>query len=203
MNVTKGKISAGFAMGLLALFIGFGSTQAMAVEIGPVQPQPEADALVPGLAVDYIYGDYHDIDELYQLMATGTAPGVGSPLPALNYRTSEGKNVLTTKFQRFVGAHINGFIKFPAEGAYSLLVTSNDGVRFQLGGQMIWEDPDIHPDRESDPIEVNVVAPGWVALDVGYFQRKGSSALILKWKAPGAADYVVVPAEAYAHNGAK
>lgn len=189
----------GLAAGLVAIGLGVGAATALAADIKPADPQPDEDALRPGLAVDYYYGDYRMIDELYELMESTDNPGKGEPLPSLNYKVSEGRNVLTTKFQRFVGAHITGYLKFPEAGAYSLMVTSNDGVRFHLDGQMLWEDPDIHPDRDSDPIEVTLSEPGWVALDIGYFQRKGSSALILKWKGPNAADYEVVPPEAYGH----
>jgi hypothetical protein len=192
-------VLAGLAAGVVAISLGFGAATASATDIKLVDPQPDEGALKPGLAIDYYYGDYHEIDEFYEVMGSTDNPGKGDPLPSLNYKVSEGRNVLTTKFQRFVGAHIMGYIKFPAAGTYSLILTSNDGVRFHLDGQMLWEDPDIHADRDSDPIEVTMTAGGWCALDIGYFQRKGSSALILKWKAPNAADYELVPPEAFAH----
>lgn len=199
MRMTKRSVLAGLAGVLVAFGLGLGAATAAETGIKLADPQPDEGALKPGLAIDYYYGDYHEIDELYDVMQSSDNPGKGEPLPSLNYKVAEGRNVLTTKFQRFVGAHITAYLKFPAAGNYSLTVTSNDGVRFHLDGQMLWEDPDIHADRESDPIEVTLAAPGWVALDIGYFQRKGSSALILKWKKPGAADYEVVPPEAYGH----
>lgn len=184
--------------GLFVLGIYFVTGAVKATDIAPIEPQPDDGALKPGLAVSYFYGDYREIDTLYEQMNSEDGGG-GEPLPGLNYRTQEGKNVLTSTFGKFVGAHITGFLKFPEAGAYTLTVTSNDGVRFHLDGKMLHEDPDVHPDRESEAIEVSIAKPGWVALDIGYFQRKGSSALILKWKGPAGGELAPVPEEFFAH----
>lgn len=190
---------SGVAAGLVALGIGLGAGTASATNIAPADPQPDQSSLKPGLAVEYYYGDYKDIDELYELMKGSSNPGKGDPLPNLDYRVGEGRNVLTTKYPRFVGAHITGYMKFAEAGSYNLIMTSNDGVRFHLGSEMLWEDPDVHADRDSEPLPVVVGKPGWIALDIGYFQRKGSSALILKWQGPKGGEFEVVPPEAFAH----
>jgi len=192
--------------GLFVLGIYFVTGAVRATDIAPIEPQPQEDALKPGLAVKYYYGDYRDmagdgaqIEALYEQMKSEDG-GEGEPLPDLNYKTGEGRNVLTSKFGKFVGAHITGFIRFPEAGDYTLVMTSNDGVRFTLDGKMLHEDPDVHPDRDSEPLEVSVAKPGWVALEIGYFQRKGSAALVLKWKGPSGGDFAPVPAEHYAHT---
>ena len=64
---------------------------------------------------------------------------------------------------------------------------------------MLWEDPEIHFDRESDPLRVVVKEPGWHALKIDYYQKKGTSALQLLWTPPGSKKKTVVPAEALAH----
>ena len=40
---------------------------------------------------------------------------------------------------------------------------------------------------------------GWYPMLIKYFQKKGTAALSLYWKPPGAAEFSVIPAEAYAH----
>jgi len=191
--------------GLFVLGIYFVTGAVRATDVAPADPQPDEGALKPGLAVNYYYNDFKEmagggpeIDVLYEQMKSDDGQP-GDPLPALNYRTGEGRNVLTSKFGKFVGAHIKGFVKFPEAGAYTLMVTSNDGVRVFLDGKMLHEDTDTHPDRDSEPLEVSISKPGWVALDIGYFQRKGSSALILKWTGPQGGDLTVVPEENFAH----
>lgn len=193
-------------VGLFVLGIYFVTSSVRATDVAPVEPQPEEGALKPGLAVNYFYGDFRDlagggpqVDAVFE-QAKGSEGESGEPLPALNYRKGEGQKVLTSKFPFFVGAVIKGFVKFPEAGVYTLTMISNDGVRLFLDGKMLLEDPDVHPDRESDPFEVSIAKPGWIALEVGYFQRKGSSALVLKWKGPSGGELAPVPAENYAHT---
>jgi hypothetical protein len=192
--------------GLFVLGIYFVAGSVRATAIAPVEPQPDEGALKPGLAVNYYYNDYREasgggnqIDAVFADVASEGKPDKGEPLPDLNYRRGEGQKVLTSKFPFFVGAHIQGFLRFAEPGLYTLTVISNDGVRFTLDDKMLHEDPDVHPDRESDPIEVSVARPGWVKLEIGYFQRKGSAALVLKWKGPKGGELAPVPAEFFAH----
>ena len=44
-----------------------------------------------------------------------------------------------------------------------------------------------------------MTTPGWYALHVLYFQRKGSYALELHWQRPDGAKMETVPAEAFAY----
>jgi hypothetical protein len=183
----------------LTLMLGVGALSgnlAQAAELAGAAPPKN---LKPGLAASYYYNDFKDIDELNLTVEADHKPDLGEPLPNLDYRRSPGKPVLSSKFPQFVGAVITGFLNFPEAGAYSLRVTSNDGVVVTLGGAQIYEDPDVHPDRESEPLAITVTTPGWIALEIRYFQRKGSSALILAWQPPSGGEPVPVPAERFGH----
>ncbi len=159
-------------------------------------PQPAASSLAPGLAVTYYFGMIRHVREIAGWAKTkGKA---GPPIPMLNYNVGPG-TVLTSDGSDGVIAVIKGYLKFDKPGGYSLLVNSNDGVRIRLGGKRIYDDPDVHADRLSDPLAIEIGAPGWYALDVLYFERKNTSTLELYWLPPGAADYDFVPAEAFAH----
>ncbi len=159
-------------------------------------PQPAASSLAPGLAVTYYFGLIRHVREIAGWTKTkGTA---GPPIPMLNYNVGPGE-VLTSGASDGVMAVITGFLKFEQSGGYTLLVNSNDGVRIRLGGKQIYDDPDVHPDRLSDPLAIEIGTPGWYALDVLYFERKNTSTLELFWLPPGAADFDFVPAEAFAH----
>lgn len=181
----------------LALLLAAGPLGAVAGTIAPVSPAPTA--LADGLAVTYYFEKFENIDQLIEGMRR-LKPHEGEPLPTLNYRVGEGK-VLTSDSSNFVGAHITGLIHFEATGGYELEVTSNDGVRVSLSGEMIYDDPEVHADWTSDPIPVNVETPGWYALEVLYFEKKNTSTLIMRWKPPGAADFEVVPEAALKHPG--
>lgn len=169
----------------------------------PLSPQPEADAIVPGLAVEYLFQKFYALDEIYE---ADVAPERGEPIPILDQvtetdpATREDKivNVLTSDQSVMVGAFIHGMLHFDTAGTYVLHLVSNDGVRFWLGGVMVWEDPEVHFDRESDPLEIVIQDTGWYALKMDYYQKKGTSALQLLWTPPGG-EKTVVPAEALAH----
>jgi hypothetical protein len=107
--------------------------------------------------------------------------------------------VLTTTNNMLVGAHITGFIQFAEAGTHRLRVTSNDGVRITLGGEMMFEDPGVHKAESSPDLVFDVAEPGWVPLDILYYQKKGTWALQLYWQPPGAPGFVPVPAASLKH----
>ncbi len=187
----KHAIRAGaVALAVLAGTAGAGQAQQAAT------PQPGADALAPGLAVTYYFGK---IDHIREIAGWAKGEGkVGPPIPMLNYNVGQGK-VLTSDASDMVMAVIRGYLHFERPGSYTLLVNSNDGVRIQLGGRQIYDDPDVHADRLSDPLAVEIREPGWYPLEVLYFEKKNTATLELFWLPPGAADFDFVPAAAFAH----
>jgi len=163
----------------------------------PAAPQPDAATLKDGLAVRYYFAKFNHIDRLVDWMKYDD--GVpGEPLPMLDYDVGMG-NVLTTTSSDMVGAHITGFIAFTEPGTTRLRVTSNDGVRVTLGGEMIFEDPGVHKDATSPDLVFDVAEPGWVPLDILYFEKKGTATLKLSWQPPGAPGFVPVPGAALKH----
>ena len=195
---------------LLGLLFSLALTVSAAQAAGPynltpLSPQPADGAVKPGLGVEYLYQKFYTLEEIYE---ADVDPVVGDPIPQLNQltetdpNTGEDKiiNVLTSDQDMLVGAFIRGVIHFPEAGDYVLHLVSNDGVRFWISEVMLWEDPEIHFDRESDPLELVVPEPGWYEFKIDYYQKKGTSALQLWWTPPGG-EKVVVPPEALGHLG--
>ncbi|MGH6959872.1 MAG: PA14 domain-containing protein [Dongiaceae bacterium] len=164
-------------------------------DIKPVDPQPAAEATQPGLAVLYVFEKVRHVDAIEN--ASGGSPG--APLPKLDYESGAGK-VLTSNLSDRVGAKISGFINFPEPGRWLMATQSNDGVRVKLAGQVIIEDPDVHADQFSENAELNITEAGWYELAVTYFERENTSTLQLYWQRPGASEFEIVPAEAFAHT---
>jgi hypothetical protein len=162
-------------------------------------PQPDAAALKPGLAVAYHMGRFQTLAEMMGII--GKSEGdKGRPLPILNYQGAEGTRVMTSDRNDTVGAIIDGFIKFPEPGTYVFKVMSNDGISLDIGGKNIFEDGSVHTTDYSDGLPVKIDSAGWYPFHIKYFQKKGGYALGLYWRTPkGAGGYVVVPAEMYAH----
>ena len=91
-------------------------------------------------------------------------------------------------------------MNFSEAGDYVLAMQSNDGVRLEIGGKLIINDPTVHSDRFSELITVQITEPGWSPLSLQYFERKATSTLELYWLKPGEEGRLgFVPAEALAH----
>ena len=158
------------------------------------EPQPTAAQLQPGLGVSYVYGRFNHIKEFETKKLEP-----GKPLPQLDYRMGDGA-VLTTKERDQVGALITGFIRFEKAGTYGFDVTSNDGVRVEIGGKLLYEDPTVHSDDTSDRIDVKVEQAGWYPLKILYYEKKGTASLVLRWiEGEAKGKLVPVPAAAFAH----
>jgi PA14 domain len=160
------------------------------------EPQPSAEQLQPGLAVAYVYGRFNHLNEFKTKKFEA-----GKPLPQLDYRMGEGA-VLTTKERDQVGALITGFIRFEKAGTYGFDVTSNDGVRVEIGDKLLYEDPTVHSDDTSDRIDVKIDQPGWYPIRILYYEKKGTATLVLRWVPPPAdpkAKPAAVPAAAFGH----
>jgi hypothetical protein len=124
---------------------------------------------------------------------------VGEPILILDYFVGDG-DVLTSGRVDHVGADIRGFMKFPVAGTYTIAMQSNDGVDLKIGGKRIVYDPDVHSDRFSDLIPVEITAPGWYPLHLLYFEKQVTSTLELYWLKPGGDGQLdFVPEEAFAH----
>jgi hypothetical protein len=175
------------------------SVPAAATGPQPLEPQPAAEALAPGLAVRYYNAFFRLIDEFVEWRQQD--PGVpGTPIPDINFRVAGGP-VLTSGIVDGVGAEITGLIRLDRPGSYGFLVQSNDGFRLEIGGVQVLEDPDVHADRYSNIAKLSIEKPGWYPLTMLYFQRKGTATIELYWKPPGeeAGSMAFVPAKAFAH----
>lgn len=181
---------------LAAVALGVGS--AAAQNVNPATPQPTEDQLKPGLAVVYYSHFFRHIRELIEW--EGYKDGKpGEPVLELNSRVGQGE-VLTSGMSDGVGAKMTGFIRLDQPGAYSFAFESNDGVRLEIDGYQVVEDPDVHADRFSDIGAVIVKEPGWYPITIRYFERKNTSTLRFHWLPPGAEGTMpTVPAEVLAH----
>ena len=204
----RGAFVAAAFVGFLALSPVGLTPLALAVEpvtgLQPISPQPTPDALNPGLAVRYYFGKFDFMWEMERLVRIRDGHA-GKPIPAIDtFHQDYSNDVLTADRSQEVGALLNGLIRFDEAGLYHIAMWSNDGVRLEIGGQFIFEDPDKHSNgnRLSPNIPVEVPSAGWYSINLNYFQKKGTWALDLLWFKPGEGpdgEPPIVPTEAYAH----
>ena len=86
---------------------------------------------------------------------------------------------------------ITGFVRFPESGQFKLLALVNDGMRlyFSQGAKKpILDDPRKMSDRLVGTATITVEADVWYPLKLEYYQKKGTSALVLAWMRPGAGE---------------
>ena len=193
-------IGKGFRAALFSFAVAcaLGAGPAGAQYVNPAAPQPPEDQLKPGLAVSYYFHFFRHIRELVEWEDYKEGKP-GEPITSIDSRAGSG-NVLTSGVSDGVGAKITGFIKLDTPGAYSFAFESNDGVRLEIDGYQVVEDPDVHKDRFSDIGAVIVKEPGWYPITIRYFERKNTSTLKFHWLPPGAEGTMpVVPAEVLAH----
>jgi hypothetical protein len=156
------------------------------------------DPKEPGLAVVYTFGEFDDIAQVVERTDNGN-PNPGEPILSLDKRGGNGQKVLGTNFDKFVGARLSGFVKFPEAGTYQLSMRTNDGTRVVLDGVTILEDPGPHPDRDEGPVSVNIATAGWHPITVFFYQKKGSWILRVNWSGPGLPEMAPIGPDYLAH----
>lgn len=197
MSIVSRRYALAAVLGLAWIAGATGPAAAQSPQ--PLAPQPAAEALLPGLAVTYYFNYFRHVNEIESWK--GYREGKpGEPISMLNYNVGDGE-VLTSGRTDGVGAEITGLIHLEESGTYAFAAQSNDGVRLEIGGVQVLEDPDVHADRYSDIAQLEVAEPGWYPIRVLYFERKNTSTLELYWQPPSLAAGTMppVPAAAFAH----
>ncbi len=172
---------------------------AQSVTLSPASPQPSAGSLSKGLAVRYaqVPRDTRELSMAKPAIKSKSEPG--APLRGLSYDdTPANRPVLTSDEKQFVGAAITGYIKFDRAGTYTLDFLNNDGLELFIGGQRVALYDGIHACGYAGEIEVNVPQAGYYPLEATFFQRKGTSCLMMEW-GPDSDGLEQVPDSAFFH----
>jgi hypothetical protein len=203
---------AGLIAGLAAGCAGTAETEPSAPatvhakNLSPVTPQPDENALAPGLAVVYFRNFFLKTLEHLPTAGSDYAKQIGregDPILEINHAFGK-EEVFGSGEKQLIGMRMTGLIHFKQTGEYLLQALSNDGIRVYVDGQRVIDDGKWQKggDRMSHESYLDIRTPGWYPLQVEYFQRKGTAAAKLFWRAPGGTDSAPVPAEAYAHRTA-
>ena len=192
---SRNFVALAFATLLVAGFPGLSTAETAT----PVPASPQPSGLKPGLAVGYYISLFRHVDEIRE-WANYKDAYAGEPLHSLNYRSGPDA-VMTSGHEDGVGAHITGYIRFDEPGTYAIAAQSNDGLEVSIGGARVVYDPDVHGDRYSQPVEIEIKTVGWYPLEAWYFERKNTSTLRLFWLTPDEEEgsMAVVPKDAYGH----
>lgn len=166
----------------------------------PIAISASAEAQIePGLSVRY-YDDFFSrhLDALPAKTSSFKKGRPGKPIRSLNHEFGR-TEVFDSGTNRGIGMRMEGLLHLSRPGTYRLQALSNDGIRVYLNGRRIIDDPDVHSNRLSAVATVDIASPGWYPLEVEYFQRKGTAAIMLYWQPPGSDALSGIPAQAYGH----
>ena len=119
-------------------------------------------------------------------LKSGQTPNVDKLMSTINWSTTA-EFVLNDYFVSEVTANIN----ITTAGTYQFRLTSDDGSRLYIDGQLVVDHDGLHG---AEPKEGAVaLTAGYHALRIEYFEAGGDQVLQLAWRTPDAADFVVVP----------
>ncbi|AXT28310.1 hypothetical protein D1823_18165 [Ruegeria sp. AD91A] len=164
----------------VAMSVVAGAALSAPLKLQPANPQPSPKA---GLNVKYIgTGNQHKkIRDLSQAKSMLSQAKPGKPLRGLDYRdTSKGEDVMTFDEAYNVAAEVTGYMRFNSPGVYELETWSNDGIEAWVGGQQIGRVTGIQGCEANQRTEVEVPKAGWYPLKIVYFQKLGTSCLMMK-----------------------
>lgn len=154
-----------------------GAALAAPLKLQPASPQPTG--LKQGLAVEYVYP--LDVKNLSQATRFLREAKPGEPLAGLDYRdTAPREKTLTSTSVENVAAAITGYVKFDSPGTYTIEFLTNDGLDAKIGGQEVGYFDGRQTCQETPAVEVEVPQAGWYPVDITYFQRSGTSCLLMR-----------------------
>lgn len=162
------------------------ATFAAPPKLKPANPQPSG--LKSGLAVKYAYPmDVKSLNQAERYLKKGKP---GTPLKGLDYRdTAQNEKALTSKQIEHVAAAISGYVKFDSPGTYTIDFLTNDGLDARIGGQQVGYFDGRQACQETRAVQVEVPQAGWYPLEITYFQRVGTSCLLMR-AGKGAPDWM-------------
>jgi len=172
------------------------------VDLKPVNPQPPAAWIQPGVKVWYF--DNFEFNHVAE-MPRGEPPFSwgfwGKPISIIDRDFAPQEKMWDSGMHRNLALQMNGMIKFPEPGEYGLRANANDGIRIYVDNKRVINDAYWHGDgdRLTPVSKLEISTPGWYAFKLKFFQRGGTAALQLFWKKPGDTDFSIIPAEAYGH----
>jgi len=162
------------------------------------------EGLEAGLAVLYFDQNFvrcksSHLDDLPQGDNAKERGRPGAPIPYLNHQFGRSE-IFDSGTNRLLGMEISGYIRFDRPGTYGFQANSNDGFRLYIDGHLLIDDPAWHSDRLSPEAQLPITEPGWYSLRARYYQCKGTAAIHLYWRPPGAEKFSIVPAKVLAHQ---
>ncbi|MFV2066292.1 MAG: glycoside hydrolase domain-containing protein, partial [Pirellulales bacterium] len=143
-----------------------------------------AESVEPGIGYKYFKGFFRDVTDL-----SGLKPWKAGLLLRLSTKNRDE--------EQYFGYDFSGYIHIPSDGRYTFSLTTNDGSRMHLDGNLIINNDGLHPVAEvSKRVRLR---KGFHPFRIRYFQEGGANHFEVHWAGPGF-DRQEIPASALFHE---
>jgi alpha-L-fucosidase len=96
---------------------------------------------------------------------------------------SHGIDISSKKGSEKYGFIFEGFIKVPADGVYNFFISSDDGSKLFIDGNVLVDNDGLHGSNEKNA--ETPLAKGYHPIKILFFQNTGGDDLQVQWKGPG------------------
>lgn len=164
------------------------SQATVSANVLPLRDPATPASTLAGIAVDF----YELAPGVTQLPDyTTMTPYLSGVVPVINVASTNGNFSISGRPDD-VGAVYRGFLSVPADGLYTLFVTSDDGSLVRIDGDVIVNNDGVHGMIErSGSVALRA---GLHPLRVEFFEASGGAGLILRIAGPGLSRQIVPPA---------
>ncbi|CAM3587442.1 family 16 glycoside hydrolase [Kibdelosporangium persicum] len=138
----------------------------------------------PGVTLR-VYDLQTGLDRLCTIKS-GQTPNVDKLMPVINWTGTADFGIS----DMFV-SEVTGNINIPTAGTYQFRLTSDDGSRLRIDGQVVINHDGLHG---ATPVTGSVqLTAGYHALRIDHFDNLADQQITLEWQPPGASSFAVVP----------
>ncbi|GAB2581629.1 hypothetical protein GCM10027168_12940 [Streptomyces capparidis] len=127
------------------------------------------------------------LDEIC-VLKPGQTPNADKLMPVVDFSSADDFGGFGDHFVSQVIANLD----VPEDGAYTFRLTSDDGSRLAIDGNVVIDHDGLHGPESPKDGTVNLTA-GHHSLRIDHFERTGGQQLTLAWQPPGASGFDVVP----------
>ncbi|WP_284747888.1 family 16 glycoside hydrolase [Amycolatopsis sp. RTGN1] len=116
----------------------------------------------------------------------GLTPNVDKLMPTINWTSTADFGV-----NDFLVSEVTGNISIATAGSYQFRLTSDDGSRLRIDGQVVITNDGLHG---ATAVTGSVqLSTGYHALRIEHFDNAGDQQITLEWQPPGSSAFAVVP----------
>ncbi|MFG2517314.1 family 16 glycoside hydrolase [Streptomyces sp. NPDC048584] len=117
----------------------------------------------------------------------GQTPNVDKLMPAVDWSTTDDFGGFNDNFV----TQVTGNVHAPADGSYTFRLSSDDGSRLLIDGEVVIDHDGLHG---AEPKDGTVqLTEGMHSLRIDHFERGGDQVLNLAWRPPGVEGFATVP----------